>query len=182
MYNYAIQSWHIDEDSAWDIIYKVLFKITERINEYSFKSENQFRNMLYSIFNNELINFYHKTKRIEERLKFLTFDDTSLENSFYGHDSTANREINETIIKNALEEFWDKPQANNPLLNCLNNLLEELEDWERILINQRSNGISYREIANYIDKPENQLKVYYGRLKNKIQIKLLEIMKGHKDE
>jgi RNA polymerase sigma factor (sigma-70 family) len=182
LYNYAIQSWHIDEDSAWDIIYIVLFKITERINEYSFKNENQFRNMLYSIFNNELINFYHKSKRIEERLKFLSFDDSLSSSPVNENSNSINREVNETIFKSALEEFWSNPQADNPLLNCLNDLLDELEDWERILVNQRSMGFSYSEIATYIDKPENQLKVYFARLKSKIQTKLIEKMNDNKDE
>lgn len=177
LYNYAIQSWRIDEDSAWEIIYKVLFRITERINDYTFKSENQFRNMLYSIFNHELINFYHKTKRIEERLKFLQFDDTDLELANSNPGFLAENEINESIFKKAIEDFWDNPAAENPLLDYLNKLLDDLEDWERILINQRSKGASYQEIARYIDKPENQLKVYYSRIKKKIQIQLLEKMK-----
>lgn len=178
LYNYAIQAWNIDEDAAWDIIYKVLFKITEHINQYRFKNENQFKNMLYSIFNNELINFYKKIKRREERLKFLTFNDSITTNTQNDNSNSINHEINQSLFKKALHEFWDDPQAENPLLNCLNKLIDKLEDWERILINQRSKGVSYSEIAHYVDKPENQLKVYYARLKSKIQRELIEEMEG----
>jgi len=182
LYNYAIQSWHIDEDSAWDIIYKVLFKITERITIYTFKNENQFRNMLYSIFNNELINFYRKTKRIEERLKLLQFNDSLLEEAVSNPKLIAEKEINEKILKKALEEFWNEPSNENPLLEYLNTLLDNLDDWERILVNQRAKGLSYQDIAKFIDKPENQLKVYYSRIMNKIQIQLLNKMKDTKNE
>ena len=181
LYNYAIRSWLIDADSAWDIIYKVLFRITERINEYSFKNEDQFRNMLYTVFNNELINFYHKTKRIEKRLKLLRFDEAFLEQAGSGTGPTTLNEINEKILKKGLEDFRDAPEGENPLLDILGKLLDELEDWERILINQRSKGISYHDIAEFVDKPENQLKVYYGRLKNRLQMKLLERMKEMKN-
>ncbi len=43
-----------------------------------------------------------------------------------------------------------------------------MQDWERMLLLMRSEGRAYSEIATYIDKPENQLKVCYQRLKELI--------------
>jgi DNA-directed RNA polymerase specialized sigma24 family protein len=46
--------------------------------------------------------------------------------------------------------------------------LDKLEDWQRILLLMHSQGCSYADIAKYVNKPEHQLKVYYGRLKNRL--------------
>ena len=177
LYNYAIQSWHMDEDAAWEIIYKLLFKVTENINKYVFKNEVQFRNMVYTSFNRELINFYHKTKRVEERMKLLSFDESWMEGSPEDFKQSEEQEINEKIITSAINDFWEEPKKDNPILILLENILDELQDWERILVVQRSNGFSYREIAVYINKSEEQLKVYYSRIKAKIQKKLMESIK-----
>jgi DNA-directed RNA polymerase specialized sigma24 family protein len=182
LFNYAIQSWHLDEDSAWDIIYKVLFKITERIANYTFKNEIQFRNMMYSIFNNELVNFYRKSKRIQERIKLLQFDDSLLEEAYLSINHHIEKEINEKIFKKSLEEFWDEPSSENILFDYLNELLDSLDDWERILVNLRAAELSYQDITKFVDKPVNQLKVYYGRIVKKVQIQLLNKMKDTKNE
>ena len=49
-----------------------------------------------------------------------------------------------------------------------------MEDWQRMLLLMRSEGRPYSEIAQYIDKPEEQLKVYYQRLKESITKKMYE--------
>ena len=63
-------------------------------------------------------------------------------------------------------------ENSNKKLIALNEALYEMEDWERMLLLMRSEGRAYSEIAKYIDKPENQLKVYYQRLKELITKKL----------
>ena len=65
----------------------------------------------------------------------------------------------------------EEPVTNKKLI-ALNEELDKMEDWERMLLLMRSEGRAYSEIAQYIDKPENQLKVYYQRLKEQIQKKL----------
>ena len=60
----------------------------------------------------------------------------------------------------------------------LDELLDGMQDWERMLLLMRSEGRAYAEIAQYIDKPEDQLKVYYQRLKEKIAKKLNEGRNG----
>ena len=57
-------------------------------------------------------------------------------------------------------------------MKALNEVLEELEDWQRMLLLMRSDGQAYSDIAKFIDKPENQLKVYYQRLKEQLAKKL----------
>jgi predicted metalloprotease with PDZ domain len=43
-----------------------------------------------------------------------------------------------------------------------------LEDWQRIILLMRAQEYSYEDIANYVDKPVEQLKVYHMRLKKTV--------------
>jgi DNA-directed RNA polymerase specialized sigma24 family protein len=53
-----------------------------------------------------------------------------------------------------------------------------MEDWERILLLMRGQDISYSEISKFVHKPENQLKVYYARLKKKLLEDMNETLSG----
>lgn len=182
LYGYACQAWNIDEDSAWDLIYKVLFKVTERINEYEFKSETQFKNFIYTLFKNELINWYKRNNRFEERLKLVQFDDLLMDVAQTDPQLSTEREVNTNSFKRAMESYWSNTETENPLMKSLTELIEKLDDWERILVRQRAMGYSYREISAFVDKPEEQLKVYYARLKKKIKNQLLQKIREMENE
>lgn len=64
--------------------------------------------------------------------------------------------------------------STNPHVAMLREELEKLEDWQRILLLMRSQEMPYSEIAKYVNKPEEQLKVYYSRLKNALTVKMIE--------
>lgn len=157
-----------------------MFKITDKIAEFKFKDEKQFSNLLFTIFKNELINYYKKSKRIEERMKLLQFDDSLSDGKGDDLLQGVSKEVNEKMFTQALSSFWDDPEAENPLLELLHEIIDDLQDWERIILLQRSNGFSYKEIAQYIDKPENQLKVYYMRIKSKVYQQMKMILEEQK--
>lgn len=138
--------------------------------------------MVYTFFNNEIINFYNKSKRIEERLKLIQFDDSLLGSNNSEINLEVEKEIIHKLFLKSMQDFWNEPDSENPLLEILNEIIDNLDDWERILINQRAKGLPYHEIATFIDKPENQLKIYYSRIISKIQIQLLNKMKENKNE
>jgi DNA-directed RNA polymerase specialized sigma24 family protein len=50
-------------------------------------------------------------------------------------------------------------------MNCLKKTLEQFEDWKRVLLLMRAQNFSYDEISKYVNKPSEQLKVYYLRAK-----------------
>jgi RNA polymerase sigma factor (sigma-70 family) len=149
LYSYAIHSWNLDEDAAWDLIYKTIYKVLESYTNYKFESEEKFASFVFKIFINYLRNHYRDTKKNPE-FEFSAIDDVDLSTKESG----------------GLEE---KPNAK---MVVLNEVLEKMEDWERMLLLMRSEGRAYSEIAKYIDKPENQLKVYYQRLKEQLTKKL----------
>lgn len=145
LYGYAVSKWSMDEDESWELVYKTLYKIISVIDKYNFESEDKFAGFIFKIFINYLRNYYRDNKN--------------------KHPETV--ELNETFSNN----FEGKDEKNNsetkqsPLMQCLQKVLQSMEDWQRILLLMRAQDYSYEAIADYVNKPGDQLKVYYMRLK-----------------
>jgi RNA polymerase sigma factor (sigma-70 family) len=149
LYSYSISTWRVNEDIAWSLVYKTIWKIAEVHQNYTFEKVENFTSFIFKIFINYLKNHYRDNK---SQSKDLYFDLAQVEMS-----------NSETETDNISE---------NKKLTALNEELEEMEEWERLLLLLRSEGRPYSEIAIYVDKPEKQLKVYYQRLKLQISKKL----------
>lgn len=149
LYSYAVRSWSLDEDAAWDLIYKTIYKVLESYGKYKFESEEKFASFVFKIFINYLRNYYRDNKKNKE-FEFTAMDDVDL----------------------STKETAEPDQKPNEKMTVLNEVLESMEDWERMLLLMRSEGRAYSEIAQYIDKPESQLKVYYQRLKEQLTKRL----------
>ncbi len=150
LYSYAICTWKLDEDNAWDIIYKTLDKVVASYKNYTFESEGKFASFVFKIFINLLRNHYRANQKLPQSFS-LTDNDGAV-----------------------MAEKQESGENTNPKLVALNEELEKMEDWQRMLLLMRSEGWSYADIAKYVDKPENQLKVYYQRLKEQLSKKLHE--------
>lgn len=149
LYSYAIKNWNLNEDTAWDLIYKTIYKVADSYSNYTFESEEKFASFIFKIFINYLRNHYRDNKTAKA-FEFIAMDDVDV----------------------STKEVTGVPESPNKKLIALNEALEEMQDWERMLLLMRSEGRAYSEIATYVDKPENQLKVYYQRLKEQITKKL----------
>lgn len=149
LYSYAICTWTLEEDDAWDLIYKTLEKVVETYARYTFESEGKFASFIFRVFINNLRNHYRANKKLP------------VSGALSEHDG-AEMPPQET------------EHPVNPKLAALNEELEKMEDWQRMLLLMRSEGWSYADIAKYVDRPENQLKVYYQRLKEQLSKKLHE--------
>lgn len=157
LYSYAIKTWKISEDDAWNLIYKTLYKVIETHTNYTFETEDKFASFIFRVFINHLRNDYRDKKN-----NAVEVTTTDLANTHF-HAAADSAGIH------AATEV-----APNEKLTVLNEELDQMEDWQRMLLLMRSEGMAYSEIARYIDKPENQLKVYYQRLKEHITKKLHE--------
>ena len=151
LYAYAVTHWNVTEDEAWNLIYKTLYKVLDSYSNYEFASEEKFASFIFKIFINYLRNHYRDTKT-EKMFSFQAMDDVDL----------SSKQEAEPI------------EPSNKKLIHLNEVLDGMESWERMLLLMRSEGRSYSEISTYVDKPERQLKVYYQRLKDRLTKKLNE--------
>src|ERR1051325_2468834 len=154
LFSYAIHSWKLNEDEAWDLVYKTLFRILEVGHRYEFDSEKNFSSFVFRVFVNYLRNHYRDKKNSGRPLNVEWTDEEILEE----------QEAGETEI------------IPNPKLDILNEELEKLEDWQRILLLMRSQDIPNAVISKYAGKPEDQLPVYYQRLKTTLTQRMLERM------
>lgn len=151
LYAYALRNWNVSEDQSWDLVYKTLYKVIDSYKNYRFESEEKFSSFVFKVFINYLRNHYRDNKKASEKLQLAEISPAELNNQ----PSAGPTET--------------KP---DPKLVALNEELEKMEDWQRMLLLMRSEGRPYSEIAEYIQKPEEQLKVYYQRLKESITKKL----------
>jgi RNA polymerase sigma factor (sigma-70 family) len=145
---FAVHKWKVSEDDAWDLVYKTLYRVLEKSGDYMFESESKFSGFVFTIFINYLRNHFRDRKLLPE------FADELNENTIAGITETAS-----------------EPSRSAKLLS---EELDKLEDWERILLLMRSQEVPYSEIARLTGKSEDNLKVYYGRLKKKLENTLSE--------
>jgi DNA-directed RNA polymerase specialized sigma24 family protein len=141
---YTCNKYTINEDDAWAIIYKTIYKMAEVESKYQFENENKRQAFVFKTHINYLRNFFR--------------DDRSFEK--------VNHEVE--LHENIIEQEKDTHSPKNLPLELLRSELEQLEDWQRILLLMRGQNVPYSDIAKYVDKPEDQLKVYYARLKKQL--------------
>lgn len=154
-YGYAVSRWNVSEDDAWELIYKTLYKIIDVIDKYSFETEEKFNGFIFQVFINNLRNHYHAAKN-------KSIETIGLEEK---HGSSVDEN--------------DEPKTESPYMKCLKKAMEQMEDWKRILLLMKAQNFSYAEIAQYVNKPDEQLKVYYLRAKQVLTDKINQCLENN---
>ena len=152
------------------MVYKTLYKVVDTIDRYEFETEAKFGSFLFKIFINYLRNHYRDEKRMREHLDVVNFHEAQ-------HDSedrmSVGREVEKKVAEKSMKEAeQDEDKGPSLPIALLRAELEQLEDWQRMLLLMRSQNIAYTEISKHVGKPETQLKVYYQRLKERLMKKL----------
>lgn len=141
---YTCKNYTIDKDDAWAIVYKTIYKIAGVGSNYTFENEQKRSAFIFKTHINFLRNYFRDNKSFEKNNKEIEL-----------HENFADKEpdVNST--------------QNLPLI-VLQQELEKLEDWQRILLLMRGQDMPYSKISEFVNKPEGQLKVYYARLKKQL--------------
>ncbi|MCE3226964.1 MAG: hypothetical protein K0S32_1515 [Bacteroidetes bacterium] len=145
LYGFAVAKWNLDEDEAWELVYQTLYKIMNVAGDYKFETEKKFAGFIFTVFVNNLRNHYQKKK----------------------NSPVETIELTEKHERSLHQQEEIKGPVNKHMA-CLEIALKQLEDWKRILLLMRAQDFSYEEIAAYVSKPVDQMKVYYMRLKKQI--------------
>lgn len=167
LYGYGISTWKLNEDETWELVYKTLYRVLETTRDYKFESEQKYGSFIFKIFINYLRNHYRDTKKQKERV-IVSIED-------YSKKEYAN---NNSIGFTDQEPDTEKETSNMILLKSE---LEKLDEWEKVLLLLRSQDMPYDEIAKYVNKPANQLKVYYQRLKATLMQRMNDRIKIKKE-
>ena len=145
---YATRTWNLEQDVAWDLIYKTIYKADEVADKYKFEGEQKFASFIFKIFINQVRDHLRRVKTQPKAID--------------------NAELNDHIINNQAANNSARVTNASPALKILEAELNKLEDWQRILMLLRSQDMPYNEISKYVNKPEKHLKVYYARLKQQL--------------
>lgn len=148
---YAIHQWKLTEDEAWDLIYATFLEMS-KLEQPAFENNKHLKNYLFRAFINRLKNYLQRNK--------------SKEIVDYREDLTSIQSATETAHANSIEAL------------ALEEALDRMEDWQRMLLLLRAQGMPYKEIGKYVDKPHDQLKVYYQRLKKELEKELIKQTKS----
>jgi RNA polymerase sigma factor (sigma-70 family) len=154
LYGFAVHKWRVEEDEAWELVYKTLYKIISVMDKYTFETESKFNGFIYQVFINYLRNHYNETK--------------------YKKPETISFE--ERIGGELTEKKEESP--DNVYMRCLKKILEQFDDWKRVLLLMKAQNFTYEEISKYVNKPVEHLKVYYGRAKESLTEKVNECVDG----
>lgn len=145
LYSYGVHSWKLDEDSSWDLVYKTVYRVAEKSKTYTFQSEEKFAGFVFTVFMNLLRNRFRDTRKVREQFK----EEPLEQHAFLLAGETDAEEVS-----------WQR--------RLLDEELGQFEDWQRMLLLLRAQDIPYEQIARFVDKPADQLKVYYQRLKKQL--------------
>lgn len=176
LYSYAIASWQLSEDEAWELVYETLLKTASSIKQYEFESEKKFGSFVFTVFCNLLRRYYRDEKRRAERISFLNFDEALFEEAKENPILQTERDVQAKLVKQFVSTYWEEQPSTVEYLACLQTVLDEFEDWERVLLLQRAQQIPYSEIAQFVNKPADQLKVYHQRALKKLMQRFVEAL------
>lgn len=168
LYDYAITRWRATEDEAWELIYKTLETILDKINKYEFESKKHFENFLYKVFTNNLRQLYRAKRRKEGRLNFISLSDLQIEDTEAFGVFEEESEISDVNLKQSLNEYYFGEGSKNQILILMRAALEKLSEDDRDILLLRSQNFSYKEIAEMLNTESEQLKVKYFRAKKKL--------------
>lgn len=141
---YTLRTYLPGEDDAWSVVYKTLYRIAEVAAQHEFDNEYKFNGFIFRTHINYLRNFLRDNKSFEARHREIELDE-----------------------HHAVEEETE-PASQSLHMQVLQQELDKLEDWQRILLLMRGQDVPYSKIAEFVDKPEHHLKTYYARLKKQL--------------
>ncbi|MCB9235193.1 MAG: sigma-70 family RNA polymerase sigma factor [Bacteroidia bacterium] len=182
LYSYGLKSWNLSEDDCWEMVYQTLYKVLEKIGGYEFESEKKFGSFIFTVFCNFLRRLYRDSQRISEHLSFANYDESRFDLSRGEGGLATERQVQSRITEISMDSYQEESAVENPLMTVLEEVLDELEPWQRILVLQRAQNRPYTEIADFVDRPANQLKVYYSRIMKLVEKRMHERVQDIKQE
>jgi len=154
-YSYAVTKWQLDEDGAWDVIYKTLETLILKLSNYKFESQFFFDAFLYKVFVNFIRQRFREQRgKLKSSIEFVDIDDEF--------------KVSKQINQSAFAEYYQSECIDNPQLQLLNDALEKLEPKDRDLLLLKAQNYTYEEIGELLQIESANLKVKHHRAKTKL--------------
>lgn len=157
-YAYSIFHWHLNEDEAWDVVYKTLETLVLKLANYQFESKAHFDNFLYKVLLNFLRQYFRQSRaQHKDAITYVNVDEEGLEDGLVAQ-----------IDQVAFSNYYQSETSENPKLQILNDCLDKLDAVDKDLLLLRAQNYTYDEIAALLGIRNNQLKVKHLRAKQKL--------------
>jgi len=157
-YSYCVRNWALNEDEAWDVVYKTLETLVLKISNYKFGTQVDFERFIYKVLINYLKQQYRSKKlRERDRIVYVDFNDEA------GTFGQLTEYFNADVM-----HAYHSDEIENPELVKLNQALDDLEQVDKNLLLLRAQNYSYDEIAELLKIDNNQLKVKHHRARKKL--------------
>jgi RNA polymerase sigma factor (sigma-70 family) len=158
-YNYSILRWHLNEDEAWEVVYRTLETLLLKLSNYQFESKAHFDNFIFKVHVN-FLRQYFRSKRNQD-ISNIEFHDLN-------NAEETPHYISKQINKNVFADYYKAEVIESPYLIALNEALDKLDPKEKDILLLRAQNYSYDEIADFLKIENSQLKVKHHRAKQKL--------------
>lgn len=169
LYGYSVRHWHLNEDDAYDTLYKTLEIVGKVIGRYEFSSEAHFKNWIFKIHRNNILQLLRSKKTKEIEIRSFTYSDWESEVK-----ALENEAFEISDYKYQIETLEN---STNLYMIAIDKALQQISEVEKEILLLRMSNYSYDEIAKMLKMENNQLKVKFNRAKAKVEKKTLEILK-----
>ena len=164
--------WHyaaINDQDLIQIVEDTFMRVMESIDAFQFRTDKGFKNWIITIFCRLCIDHLRKEQRVAEHIRLESFD----RNPAYGKNGESNI-VQVELDKKIYHDYLSPEAKEHPLAQRVRDFLDGLDENSRIILLSCAGGFPHKEIANWIGMPAEHVKVYYSRLKKKLEKYLIE--------
>lgn len=168
-YDFAVQRWELSEDEAWEVVYRTLETLVEKVSNYTFQTQEDFDRFIYRV----LINYLKKQFRSKKfrEAQYTVYVDF---NGEYIHSLN-----NGSLSHQFFQDYYATEEIERPALMHLKSILEGFDPLDKDLLLLRAQNYSYEEIAQLLQIDNNQLKVRHHRAKKRLMDAMSETSKNY---
>jgi len=168
----AVSVFHVPLFDAEELVSDVLLTVIDKVGGFEFKKgDGDFHFWVMTIFRNRVRDFARHTAIAGGLAE--SFEEPALEDE--AKFSGVEKEVIDAIVRQYAESVnsgdGDEPVGKageiSMKLKVIEETLDKMESWERVLLRCRALEVPYEDIARYTGKSVQQLKVYHARVKKK---------------
>ncbi len=170
LYNWGIKRYDtLTRQDVAELVNDTFFRVVDKIDSFQFKSEKGFVKWVLAIFANLVKDHIRRKKKVAEHMQVQPLEGDSLWTSEKDFDK-ARWELDRKIYT----DYMLPEPKEHPLAPKVDEFLASLDEKKRTILQACAMGISHREIAEWTGIPNDHIKVYYSRLKEKLREYLLK--------
>jgi len=171
LYSQAMR-WLKDPDWALTVVNDTFLTVIDKIHLFNLQRYgNGFRAWILQILINKCHDTHRKNERKEDKAQFVPFDESRFE---HPEDRLTDGDI--AVRRKIVEDYLSSENENrenpDPMIQEITQFIASLPERDRIIIVGCALGLAHSEVAEYAGIKGNQVKVYYHRLKRKLEKRL----------